>query len=832
VNVVCNRCSTEYEFDDALVSRRGTTVKCTNCGHQFRVRPDPANTALGDDRWLVRKTDGRTLTFTTMRELQKAIETGIVVGSDLFSRNGQNFRALAEVAELESFLRRHETATDEQERANHGTLSGLQPRKRPSHPSGTGDPMPLASSVPPPAQAPGARAAHAMGDQPPRVHASSTGAQRLLDPASPEQAAIGQAPSSPFDAPTQRSTPPDESKPTALVRELADREPPDLISPGANHATEGLAPTRRRTRRRVGASPAAAQTPLPSAMMGPAPTPEQANGMARARPAEGAAMAGAAPHPAVQALAGDHASTPLRFRPPSQPRHVMADVDELRAASEAMDRQSRHLSTGGSTSQMAPLSVPPPAAHPSGLRWIVGLILVGALALLAGTVGKDYLRRFVSPAGNAEEDQRLNAMLKYGDELYRLGDLEGAKAEFDKASVLSASHPAVLVGLARLEATRADRYWLGLRLLTDSANKADLEAKLERRLAKLEVALRPLRDSKSTDPEALSLVVDGLRLQGKLEEARRSVAELGAQSSEPRIAYVLAALDLAEDAPDWSSVGRRLRAAVAGERGLGRARSALIYALARSGDLQAASTELERLKRSAHPNPLAKDLAAFIARTAEAANGEPTDTSTATTKAGARPKEPAKSRRASTADSKPLLVRATEARSAGNWEQAGALYQQALQENPADLAALNGLAQMARARGNTPAAESHYAAALRVNANYAPALLGLADLKWHNGAQSDAVRLYQRLLSSGGSSDTATRRIAEFEGGNTRQAEPRTAGGQAEGNSNSAVDPTAREHQKQDEHSPTDAPQTTPPEAPAPGAGPERTGSKPEMDLE
>ena len=32
MDVTCERCGTEYDFDDALVSERGTTVKCTNCG--------------------------------------------------------------------------------------------------------------------------------------------------------------------------------------------------------------------------------------------------------------------------------------------------------------------------------------------------------------------------------------------------------------------------------------------------------------------------------------------------------------------------------------------------------------------------------------------------------------------------------------------------------------------------------------------------------------------------------------------------------------------------------------------------------------------------------
>ena len=39
MDVRCERCNTEYEFDDALVSERGTTVKCTNCGTCFEVCP-------------------------------------------------------------------------------------------------------------------------------------------------------------------------------------------------------------------------------------------------------------------------------------------------------------------------------------------------------------------------------------------------------------------------------------------------------------------------------------------------------------------------------------------------------------------------------------------------------------------------------------------------------------------------------------------------------------------------------------------------------------------------------------------------------------------------
>src|SRR4029450_9347761 len=38
MDVRCERCKTLYELDDTRVSEAGTTVRCTTCGHVFRVR--------------------------------------------------------------------------------------------------------------------------------------------------------------------------------------------------------------------------------------------------------------------------------------------------------------------------------------------------------------------------------------------------------------------------------------------------------------------------------------------------------------------------------------------------------------------------------------------------------------------------------------------------------------------------------------------------------------------------------------------------------------------------------------------------------------------------
>jgi predicted Zn finger-like uncharacterized protein len=103
MDVTCERCGTEYDFDDALVSERGTTVKCTNCGAQFRVfRPVPA---AGPERWVVRTVDGRELTFSALRELQAAISSGAVGREDVLSRGAGRPRRLGSIAELEPFFK-------------------------------------------------------------------------------------------------------------------------------------------------------------------------------------------------------------------------------------------------------------------------------------------------------------------------------------------------------------------------------------------------------------------------------------------------------------------------------------------------------------------------------------------------------------------------------------------------------------------------------------------------------------------------------------------------------------------------------------------------------
>ncbi|MDB4929591.1 MAG: Proline-rich protein, partial [Myxococcaceae bacterium] len=154
MDVVCERCKAEYEFDDALVSERGTTVKCTNCSHQFKIfRPTSETDAA--KVWNLRRPDGTVIPFDSLAVLQKWILEGKVSKMDEISRAGEGWKSLGAIAELESFF-----ATAE--------LRASQ-----NAPGRTGQRFPSMSGVRAPTPAPG-RSNPALPSRPPPALSSPT----------------------------------------------------------------------------------------------------------------------------------------------------------------------------------------------------------------------------------------------------------------------------------------------------------------------------------------------------------------------------------------------------------------------------------------------------------------------------------------------------------------------------------------------------------------------------------------------------------------------------------------------------------------------------------
>ena len=234
MEITCQRCQTEYDFDDALVSERGTTVRCTNCGEQFKVFR-PSHVPL-QERWLVQRRDGRELLFTNVGDLQRAITNMQVGRHDVLVRGSDAPRPLGAIPELEPFfLSRLGQSTPAPSAAPSATQpyepigprSGRTerpPAQGPAAPAADGRTAPAFGTPSPPATgAPGQVAARASATMP--GFASAPGA------ATPAPAAAAETPS-PFDVHAQR-----------LLDPLARHEPPrggDTLRAGDHTGQAGV----------------------------------------------------------------------------------------------------------------------------------------------------------------------------------------------------------------------------------------------------------------------------------------------------------------------------------------------------------------------------------------------------------------------------------------------------------------------------------------------------------------------------------------------------------------------------------------------------------------
>ncbi|MHB8878473.1 MAG: zinc-ribbon domain-containing protein [Myxococcaceae bacterium] len=135
MDVRCERCKTEYEFDDARITEAGVTVKCTTCSHVFKVKKkalvftvpvkpdelaqggpaDPRPAAASPQReWKVRQASGNVFNFKELTTLQKWIVERKVSRDDEISLTGESWKRLGNIAELASFFQ----VVDEAQKGN------------------------------------------------------------------------------------------------------------------------------------------------------------------------------------------------------------------------------------------------------------------------------------------------------------------------------------------------------------------------------------------------------------------------------------------------------------------------------------------------------------------------------------------------------------------------------------------------------------------------------------------------------------------------------------------------------------------------------------------
>jgi predicted Zn finger-like uncharacterized protein len=164
MDVRCEKCQTEYELDEARLKPGGVTVKCTNCGHMFKVRkraitnvgtppiardgngnelvrprrssskpplggsaPGPMGPTskssqeslfdedarqLGSDeaqiaverQWLIRLENGEQKSCRELATLQQWIISGVVTRESLISRTGKTWKRLGDIADLGQYF--------------------------------------------------------------------------------------------------------------------------------------------------------------------------------------------------------------------------------------------------------------------------------------------------------------------------------------------------------------------------------------------------------------------------------------------------------------------------------------------------------------------------------------------------------------------------------------------------------------------------------------------------------------------------------------------------------------------------------------------------------
>ncbi|UQA62642.1 zinc-ribbon domain-containing protein [Polyangium aurulentum] len=767
MEVTCERCSTVYDFDDALVSERGTTVKCTTCGHQFKVRR--AGGASVPEKWTVRTVDGRELDFAALRELQAAIHEGKISREDVLSRGNSRPRRLGSIAELDPFFSRMGMTVP-------GTGGATPPqgaaRSRSRTPPGLGG-TPTATPVPGHVATetsavftlpPGLRAANAAAAAAEAAAAAANSGRRSSIPPPPVPVGGRRTPSVKPPAPAQA---PKGSDPLSMPAS-------PRVPSGLEDLTTIDAPTLDKGPRAATASSATGSPmfPPPSGPMfppadAPATGPESSSRAQNATPTSSRTpQLAATPSSRAQNASAPLSSTPEtpeKASPPStRTRSPGPGARSSVEGGPSSVRERPPVSAGRAPTSIVPsgpvssrMSLQPGdeamsdprvsgAVRRGGAgRWLVGFVLAGLAVFGAVTVGRKYLPQTTTTAP-PQEDARIAALLEQGERDLREGDLEAAKESLDKASALSDKDPKIAARLAHLAAVRADIPWLLVRLLPEgdpdgvnARRELDIAVTRARQAADRAQALAP------QDTEVTRSRIDALRLAGDLEGARKLVATLPKASAQPESDMLLAALDLAEAQPSWPTVIERLRNAARAELNLGRARAMLVYALARSGDAAGAKSEFERLAALPRPHPLTAPLRSFLGRAESDA------------------KKPDAADAGAVNELEDGLRLAEEARTKGDVAGAQSQLEALAKKNPGNARVLTALGDLATQRRDRAGAIRYYEQAVAADKSYLPALAGLADLRWENGERQTASQLYRQIIERGGEGSPYTKRAKD-----------------------------------------------------------------------
>jgi len=743
MNVQCEKCGTGYGLDETLVGPAGTTVRCTICGHVFKVHaPGGSRT----ESWVLRQASGATFPFDRLGTLQDWISEGKVSENDLIAKTGGEWKRLSDLAEMKPFF---DAARGRQLRreVTQPVAAGFQKVKASEH-AATIRSAPMVD-------------ARAPAPQQPVQHVTAS-----YEAGPPGQQAPMARPVVPGVSPTA---------PTVRVVETPVAVPP-AAAPAAGAAAREEAPAA------AGIQYSSAYAPtMPAGYLAPAavPAPQPQYQQQQVQPPSGP------PAP----VAGYQARGP-GFAP------VDPDLSQVPAAGED-ERwvQGRQVATAGPAwAESSQVAIPSRREHEQEEddlspprrrlgRWIA--LVVAVLVVGGGFYLFAFQRELVEGAlggliGSPAEG-RHQAFFMKGQEHFLLDtDLAFRQAdrEFQKTLALAEGDPATL-------ATLATMYAVWSQYLRDEAIDARVDAmaevaegqepdlreaeRFEREAReKFEEARRwadQSRDSGADLPAISLALADVARLEGDLDEAESVVGAMGTEVADPGIGYVkgLVAIDrgrpadevirLLEQAAGGEEllrvVYRRARVLAAAGRGE-EARRAIERILSLSRDHRRARSLQERLEAGL-PVVLrveSMDDQALAAKEEPAGKeegedkGDPAEkaqvaVATASAETGGGP----------VGNIESLLTRAKRLQETGQPRQAMDLYETVLSREPGNIDAVSGMGWCFLDMGNRGQAITWFRRALGGGSGrFGPAIIGLAEAYKAQGQKAESLKWYRRYL--------------------------------------------------------------------------------------
>lgn len=723
MDVTCERCGTEYEFDETLVSDRGTTVKCTNCGHLFKVFPPGADPASSDRAWIVRKKSGGTERLGSLRELQQRITEGKVHEDDELSRSGAAWKRLGDIAELQTFFLAAKAAATVPD-SGAGPTSGSGPKKQTLFGVGA------APSVPAPPAPPSA-----------------------APPAAPPPKPQAPKPAPPKPAPARPAPPPPRPAPAAPAADATQRERPAAPKISEPPPAAAAAPAR---------APRLDDTPAPASAPARPRAPQISDAPPAAAPARG---------PRKQALYFDEGEAPKLPTKRSGRLGLWLLLVLLIGGGAAVAWKWDVVAPMIGLGESAPEDPLQPFLSAGDT----------ALALDTEAGYEDAIREFTRASALAETDERVLVALSrthgamaqslafhHQDLVARSADDPAAAGAAERVARDRDEHAAEAKEFAELVLEHHPASAEGELVLADalrlSGELADARHHLDR------------SGSMRDEPTANLHLARGLLAAAETLSSQSEEELPEGESHPPWLASAKTGV-MAAVAQDGDLLRARLALArvLLAERDVEGARREIAAVRERVADHPAAVALAEAIDQGRPPAPPVVEVEGTETETE---TGTETETETASAMTETPPEtsmqeESSGSSSSSSGTRRPrdysdMIREGGRLLSMGDTAGAREMYEAALAQRPGSSEANDGLGRVAVRDGNLDQAATYFRAAARND--YGDAYFGLADVYRRQGRRDDAVatyRAYLRNRPSGRLADRARQQIEALGGGET-----------------------------------------------------------------